>query len=88
MSLIQRLISSDKYNIKCPYSMSPKGICIHNTANDATASNEVAYMQSNNNEVSFHIAIDDVEAIQAIPFNRNAWPSPGAVAGVKRRTGR
>lgn len=73
MSLIQRLISSDKYNIKCPYSMSPKGICIHNTANDATASNEVAYMQSNNNEVSFHIAIDDVEAIQAIPFNRNAW---------------
>lgn len=71
--LIQRLISSDKYGIKCPYVMDPIGICIHNTANDASAANEIAYMQRNNNEVSFHIAIDDKEAIQGIPFNRNAW---------------
>lgn len=71
--LIQRLISSNKYGIKCPYSMDPIGICIHNTANDASAANEISYMQSNNNEVSFHIAIDDKEAIQGIPFNRNAW---------------
>lgn len=71
--LIQDLISSDKYNIKCPYPMTPKGICIHNTANDASAKNEIAYMKSNNNEVSFHIAVDDIEAIQGIPFTRNAW---------------
>ncbi len=71
--LIQRLISSNKYGIKCPYSMEPIGICIHNTANDASAANEISYMQRNNNEVSFHIAIDDKEAIQGIPFNRNAW---------------
>lgn len=71
--LIQRLISSDKYGIKCPYPMNPIGICIHNTANDASAANEISYMQRNNNEVSFHIAIDDKEAIQGIPFNRNAW---------------
>lgn len=75
MKLIQSLISKDKYNIKCPYTMNPTGICIHNTANDASAKNEVAYMKNNNNEVSFHIAVDDVEAIQAIPFNRNAWHS-------------
>lgn len=30
-------------------------------------------MKDNNNQVSFHIAVDDKEAIQAIPFNRNAW---------------
>lgn len=71
--LIQRLISSSKYGIKCPYAMEPIGICIHNTANDATATNEISYMQNNNYEVSFHIAIDDKEAIQGIPFNRNAW---------------
>lgn len=71
--LIQKLISSDKYGIKCPYAMDPIGICIHNTANDASAANEIAYMQRNNNEVSFHIAIDDKEAIQGLPFNRNAW---------------
>ena len=73
MALIQKLISKDKYPIKCPYQMTPRGIAIHNTANDANAADEVAYMSRNKNEVSYHIAIDDVEAIQAIPFNRNAW---------------
>lgn len=73
MSLINRTISSDKYDIKCPYTMIPVGIAIHNTANDASAANEVAYMQGNNNEVSFHIAIDDKEAILALPLNRNCW---------------
>ena len=73
MALIQLLISSSKYGVKCPYTMTPKGVCIHNTANDASARNEISYMQSNNNEVSFHIAVDDQEAIQALPFDRNAW---------------
>ena len=83
--LKQMLIDSGKYGVKCPYSMSPKGVCIHNTANDASASNEVAYMQSNNNEVSFHIAIDDVEAIQAIPFNRNTWHAGDGGSGQGNR---
>lgn len=73
MQIIQDLISSNKYDIKCPYSMIPIGIVIHNTANDASARNEVAYGKRNNNEVSYHIAVDDVEAIQWIPFNRNTW---------------
>lgn len=73
MALTQLLISSSKYGVKCPYPMTPKGVCIHNTANDASARNEISYMQSNNNEVSFHIAVDDQEAIQGLPFDRNAW---------------
>jgi len=73
MALIQNLIPLGKYDIKCPYYMNPKGICIHNTANDAPAIDERNYMASNNNEVSFHIAVDDKEAIQCIPFNRNTW---------------
>lgn len=73
MALIQSFVDPSKYDVKCPYSMNPVGICIHNTANDAPAKNEANYMKTNNNEVSFHIAIDDVEAIQTIPFNRNAW---------------
>ena len=73
MALTQLLISSSKYGVKCPYPMTPKGICIHNTANDASARNEISYMQSNNNEVSFHIAVDDQEAIQGLPLDRNAW---------------
>lgn len=30
-------------------------------------------MKNNDNKVSFHVAIDDKTAIQAIPFNRTAW---------------
>jgi N-acetylmuramoyl-L-alanine amidase CwlA len=73
MALNKNFVDPSKYDIKCPYEMSPEGVCIHNTYNDAPAKNEVAYMKGNNNEVSFHVAVDDVEAIQAIPFNRNAW---------------
>lgn len=74
MSLIKKdLISSSKYSIKCPHSMKPIGIAIHNTYNSASAKNEISYMKSNNNQVSYHIAVDDIEAIQGIPFDRNAW---------------
>ena len=73
MSLIQSLVTKDRYDIKCPYPMTPKGICIHNTYNDAPARNEISYMKNNDNEVSFHIAIDNIEAIQGIPFDRNSW---------------
>lgn len=71
--LVQNIISSSKYNIKCPYTMAPEGISIHNTYNDAPAKNEVSYMHRNSNQVSFHIAVDDVEAIQALPLDRNSW---------------
>lgn len=73
MNIRQMLVSSGKYSIKCPNEMTPKFITFHNTYNDASANNEVSYMINNNNQVSFHIAVDDREAVQGIPFNRNAW---------------
>ena len=73
MVIKKDLIDKSKYGIKCPYEMKPTYITIHNTANKASAKNEINYMKSNNNEVSFHIAVDDKEAIQGIPFDRNAW---------------
>lgn len=69
----KNLVPSSKYNIKCPYSMIPKKITIHNTDNQATAANELSYMISNNNQVSYHIAIDEKEVVQGLPFNRNGW---------------
>ena len=53
--------------------MNPEFIVVHNTANDASARNEIAYMIRNNAQVSFHYAIDDKEIVQGIPENRNAW---------------
>lgn len=69
----QTMLPLNKYSIKSPFTMSPQYITVHNTANDAPAENEIKYMIGNNNQVSFHVAIDDKTAIQAIPFNRNAW---------------
>ncbi|HHT7086730.1 TPA: N-acetylmuramoyl-L-alanine amidase C-terminal domain-containing protein [Bacillus cereus] len=73
MEIQKKLVDPSKYGTKCPYTMKPKYITVHNTYNDAPAENEVSYMISNNNEVSFHIAVDDKKAIQGIPLERNAW---------------
>lgn len=64
---------SDKISIKCPNTMAPTRIVIHNTANDASAANEIAYMLSNSKQVSFHFAVDDKEIVQGISLDRNAW---------------
>lgn len=87
MKIIQNLVSPSKYNIKCPYAMNAEFIVVHNTANDASARNEIAYMISNNNKVSFHYAIDDKEIVQGIPENRNAWHAGDGGNGKGNRKG-
>lgn len=66
-------VPKEKYSKKCPYKMTPIGICVHNTANKASALSEVSYMIRNNNAVSFHVAVDDYQAVEAIPETRNAF---------------
>lgn len=73
MKIRKNLVSSDKYSIKCPYKMSAKYITIHNTANDASAENEIAYMIRNNYQISYHFAVDDKEVVQGLPLDRNGW---------------
>ncbi len=78
----------NKMGIKCPYYMKPKYITVHNTANSASARNEVAYMHGNYNYVSYHFAVDDKEIIQALPLNRNAWHAgDGQGAGNRQSIG-
>lgn len=73
MEIVQMLCPSSKWSLKAPYAMAPQGITIHNTANDASAKNEVSYMITNNSSTSFHYAVDDVRAVLGIPLDRNAW---------------
>lgn len=77
----------NKYSVKCPYSMKPTRIVIHNTANDASAKNEIAYMHRNDNTVSFHFAVDDVEVLQGLPLNRNSWNAGDGRNGKGNREG-
>jgi N-acetylmuramoyl-L-alanine amidase CwlA len=87
MKIIQNLVPESKYSIKCPYSMKPTRIVVHNTYNDAPAKNEIAYMIRNNDETSFHYAVDDKEIVQGIPENRNAWHASDGGKGKGNREG-
>jgi N-acetylmuramoyl-L-alanine amidase CwlA len=87
MKVIQNLVPTSKHNLKCPYLMVAEFIVVHNTANDATAANEVSYMIRNDNKVSFHYAVDDKEIVQGIPENRNAWHAGDGSNGPGNRKG-
>ena len=73
MQLTKVTCPSNKISIKCPYSMTPTRLVVHNTANDASAMSEISYMLGNKKEVSFHFAVDDYRIVQGIETNRNAW---------------
>lgn len=83
----QNLVPASKHSLKSPYSMVATSITIHETANDASAKNEIAYMVSNGSSTSFHVAIDDEGVVQGIPFNRNAFHAgDGSGANSGNRT--
>lgn len=73
MNIIKNLVDKTKYSIKCPYAMTATRIVVHETANDASAQNEINYMRNNNLETSFHFAVDDKEIVQGLPLDRNGW---------------
>jgi len=85
VKIVKNLVPANKYDIKCPYKMDPEYITVHNTANDASAENEIAYMIRNNNAISFHFAVDDKEAVQGIPLDRNAWHAGDGGNGTGNR---
>lgn len=87
-TIVNSYIPTSLYPLKAPYTMTPEYITIHNTNNDATAANEIAYMARNTTVVGYHVAIDDKQAIQAIPFTRNAFHSgDGQGAGNRKSIG-
>lgn len=87
LKIRSNLVDGSKWDIKCPYPMKPQFVVIHNTYNDAPAENEIAYMRRNDEEVSFHYAVDDREAVQGILEDRNAWHAGDGGKGEGNRYG-
>ena len=87
MTITKIVCPSAKIKTKCPYTMKPTRIIIHNTANDASAMAEVSYMLGNANECSFHFAVDDYRAVQGIELNRNTWNAGDGGNGKGNRKG-
>lgn len=87
MEVLKRLVPTFKRSIKCPYPMTPEVYVVHNTYNDASAINEIAYMTNNDRQVSFHYAIDDKQIVQGIEEDRNAWHAGDGATGKGNRKG-
>jgi N-acetylmuramoyl-L-alanine amidase CwlA len=85
MTINQNLLPSSKYSLKSPHTMTAEFICVHNTANDAPAKNEISYMVTNNLSTSFHFAVDDKEVWQGLPLNRNGWHAGDGANGTGNR---
>ena len=65
--------------------MNAEYITFHNTANDASANNEIKYMINNSSSTSYHFAVDDKEVVQGLPLNRNAWHCGDGASGTGNR---
>lgn len=68
--------------------MAPEYITIHSTANlNSKASGERGWLTNptNNRQASWHIVVDDKEAIEAIPLNEVAWHAGDGNQGTGNR---
>lgn len=85
MRIKKRILSADKWRLKCPHHLEPIGVCIHNTATSASAKDEIRYMHRNDSPVSYHYAVDEKEAIQGLPLDKNAWHAGDGFYGTGNR---
>lgn len=84
-TLTNHWLPASQYPLKAPYAMTPKGIVVHNTAGTASAREEAAAMIASPSATSFHVVIDEAEAVECIPFARNAWHAGDGAAGYANR---
>ena len=86
----QNLLPESLYSWKSPYEMIPEAIAVHNTANDASADAEIKYMhktkEQGGRQVSYHYAVDDIEAVQGLKENRNGFHAGDGNGKGNRKT--
>ena len=91
MNIRKNLLPESLKSWKFPYPMNPEFIVVHNTANDASADNEVKYMHKTKaqggKQVSYHYAVDDKEIVQALEENVNGWHAGDGAKGKGNRCG-
>lgn len=73
------------YNRRPGHYMTPTTITIHNTGNpSSTAAGERNWLTNptNNRQASYHIVVDEREAVECLPLNESAWHA-GDGSGAK-----
>lgn len=87
--IVDHIPKSTPNNRRPGYELKAETITIHNTANpSSTAANERDWLTNPNNTAtaSYHIAIDENEAIECLPLNESAWHAGDGSSGPGNRT--
>lgn len=87
--IVDHIPKSTPYNRRPGIPMTPTTITIHNTGNPySNARGERAWLTnpSNDRTASFHIVVDEHEAIECIPLNEVAWAAGDGANGPGNRT--
>lgn len=83
---VVKKLPNDKLSLKATNPMKAKGYTLHNTYNDASALNEIKYMQFNNPaSTSYTFAVDNLMVVQGLPLDRNGWHAGDGSNGYGNR---
>jgi N-acetylmuramoyl-L-alanine amidase len=86
--IVDHIPRNTPHNRRPGTSMHPEYITIHSTGNpSSTARNERGWLTnpSNTRTASWHIVVDEKEAIEAIPLNEVAWHAGDGASGPGNR---
>ena len=86
--IIDHIPRNTPHNRRPGTSMNPEYITIHSTGNPkSTARNERAWLTNPVNKVtaSWHVCVDEKEAVEAIPLNEVAWHAGDGGSGTGNR---
>lgn len=86
LKIRKMILPESLWPTRSPNKMSkPIGVTFHNTWGTGSALAEATFMRSNPRHVSYHYAVDDVEAIQCLPEDRHGWHSGDGYDGDGNR---
>lgn len=90
MEIIQRFIPASNKKTRPGIKMIPKYITIHETDNPSPGADASAHARlqerGNDRTASWHLQVDDRQAIQSIPFNEVAWAAGDGQRGPGNTT--
>lgn len=66
-------INPDLYGLKCPRTLVPEYITIHETKDNSSPEFTIKWMSTSYNPVSFHYAVGDIDIWQGVDNDRTAY---------------
>ena len=85
MIIKKKLLNMEQQGRKCPFSMDPEYITIHEIRSNQSAETVSRIVMLSNEMVAAHFFVDEKEVIQIIPCDRNAFACGDGAEGTGNR---